>query len=101
MTYVFAGGIAVLVVIVQARLLRAVARATSGAVRGALLSIKLPIWAGFFIALALWGKGELLVGGLVAGAGYLAFAIRIAVGIAGGRSSQPMLPEAKRPKQPK
>lgn len=70
MIYVIAGGFAILVVAAQAMLLRAVTRTASGAMRGALLSVKLPLWAGFFIVLALVDRQALLAGGAVAGVAY-------------------------------
>jgi hypothetical protein len=75
MIYVLSGGFAIVAVAGQALLTRAVARAASGMVRGVLLSIKFPLWAGFFIALAAAGRGALLLGGATAIAGYLALAL--------------------------
>lgn len=55
------------VAVVQAFLLRAVPRVKSTAARVALLAVKLPLWAGFFIVLALVDKRALLAGGITAG----------------------------------
>jgi hypothetical protein len=60
---------------IQATLTWALARAKSGAVRGGLLFIKFPLWAGFFIALAGGGTVALCLGGGVALLGYLGTAL--------------------------
>ena len=70
MAYVIAVGAAIAMAAVQALLLRAVARAASAVARAGLLAVKQPLWAGFFIVLALADKGALLTGGLAAGAAF-------------------------------
>ncbi len=74
MSYLIACLLAVVQVAAQAWLTRAVSRASSGAVRAILLSIKLPLWAGFFIALTQCGASALLVGAGLAMGGYLLIA---------------------------
>ena len=77
MIYVIAIGSAIGVAFVQALLLRAVPRAASVASRVALLAVKLPLWAGFFIALALADRRALLAGGVTAGIAFPAVAWRM------------------------
>jgi hypothetical protein len=67
MIYVVAIGFAIGVSVVQALLLRAVLRVATTAARVALLAVKLPLWAGFFIALALVDRRALLAGGITSG----------------------------------
>ena len=70
-------GSAIGVAFVQALLLRAVLRAASAAARVALLVVKLPLWAGFFIVLALVDRRALLAGGITAGIAFQAVAWRM------------------------
>ncbi len=74
MSYLIACVLAVVQVAAQAWLTRVVSRASSGTVRALLLSIKLPLWVGFFIALTACGKAALLLGAGVAIGGYLLIA---------------------------
>ena len=67
MMYAFAVCLAIVVAVVQALLLRAVPRAASAAARGALLAVKVPLWAGFFVLLALADRRALPAGGIAAG----------------------------------
>ncbi|MDR3050836.1 MAG: hypothetical protein LBU67_03845 [Oscillospiraceae bacterium] len=55
----------------QGFLTRRLARAVTGAHRALMLAAKLPLWAGFFILLARWGRTALVAGFAVAWAAYL------------------------------
>ncbi len=74
MSYVIVGGFGLLTVAIQVLLMRAVSRARSGGRGGALLSLKLVLWAVYFIALGARAREALLLGGGVAVIGYLAAA---------------------------
>ena len=75
MIYALSGCSAVVMVVVQGVLMRAVARARTSATRGVLLSVKFVLWTVFFVLLALADRRALLSGGSVAAGGYLALAI--------------------------
>lgn len=72
MMYAIAIACAIVMIAAQAVLTRAVSRSRSAVLRGILLGIKFPLWAGFFLVLAIWAAQALWVGGLVVIVGYLA-----------------------------
>ena len=59
-------GLAVIMSIAQGLLLRGVSQAAPAGLRAALLAVKLPLWAGFFVVLALIDKRALFTGGIAA-----------------------------------
>lgn len=75
MMYAIAIAYAIVMIAVQAALTRAVSRSRSAVLRGILLGIKFPLWAGFFLVLAFWEVQALWTGGLAVIVGYLAITI--------------------------
>ena len=67
-------GLAMVVGVIQALILRAVPRVASPGKRAALLAVKLPLWAGFFIVLAKVNGRALLAGGIASGIAFPAAA---------------------------